>query len=111
MEIKTKELARVTIVELHGRVDHQTAPAMAKVVNELLRAHKYNLIVDLSDVGYLASAGLRILFTAHKETQGKQRGDVRLVVPSELIMETLKLVGFTKVFKIYPNLVEAVGSF
>ena len=111
MEIKTKELARVTIVELHGRVDHQSAPQVAQVVNELLRAHKYNLVVDLSGVSYLASAGLRVLLTAHKETQGKQRGDVRLAAPSELIVETLKLVGFTKIFKIYPTLVEAVGSF
>ena len=111
MEIKTKELARVTIVELHGRVDHQTAPEVAKVVNELLQAHKYNLVIDLSDVRYLSSAGLSVLFTAHKETRGKQRGDTRLVVPAELIMETLTLVGFTKIFKIYPNLVEAVGSF
>ncbi len=111
MQIKTRELSRVTIVEVTGRVDHQTSPELNRVLDELLHARKYNLIIDMSGIDYIGSAGLRALLSAHKETHGKSRGDVRLAAPSALVSETLKVVGFDKVFKIYPELVEAVGSF
>ena len=109
MDISTKELARVTIIEVRGRVDHQTHPDLAQVVDQLVRARKYNIVIDLHEVDYISSAGLTTLMSARKQTQGK--GDVRLVAPSALVGETLKLVGFDHIFKIYPDLVEAVGSF
>ncbi|MBI1802163.1 MAG: STAS domain-containing protein [Chloroflexi bacterium] len=111
MEISTKELARVNVVEVKGRVDHDSAPDLHKTLDELVQARRYNIVVDLSGVDYMSSGGLKALLSAHKNTQGRQRGDVRLVGPSALVAETLKLVGFDRIFKIYPQLVDAVGSF
>src|ERR687888_310530 len=111
MEIHTKELTRVTIVELKGRVDHEASADLKRALSELFNLRKYNIVVDLSGVDYINSSGLRALLVAHKETHGKHHGDVRLAAPTTQVSDTLKLVGFDKVFKIYPNLVDAVGSF
>lgn len=111
MQLTTRELPRVTIVAIAGRVDHDTSGQLAQALNELLRARKHNIVVDLSDTDYISSGGLKALLLAHKETQSKHQGDVRLAAPTVPVRETLKVVGFDRIFKIYPDLVEAVGSF
>jgi anti-sigma B factor antagonist len=111
VQISTKKLVRVTIVSVKGRVDHDTSQQLAQTLSELLRSRQFNLVVDLSGVEYISSAGLRALLAAHKETQAKHHGDVRLAAPSLLVRESLDVVGFDKIFKIYADLVEAVGSF
>ena len=111
MHINTKQLARTTVVEVTGRVDHSTASDLARTLAELIGRQQRNLVVDLSGVDYVSSAGLKALLTAHKETTNKHNGDVRLAGLQPQVSETIRTVGFDKIFRIYPTPVEAVGSF
>lgn len=111
MEVSTREMKRVTVVDVSGRVDHETAPKLETTLDELIDAGSYNIVVDLKDVEYMSSRGLRALLAARKAARRWGRGDVVLANPQEYIRETLDLVGFTQLFDIYDDLVEAVGSF
>lgn len=111
MEISTRELKRAVVVEVSGRIDHETAPELEKTLEGLIEDGHYNIVIDLENVEYISSRGLRALLTARKAARRWNRGDVRLANLQEHVRETFDLVGFTQLFEIYDDLVEAVGSF
>ena len=111
MELSTKRYERVDLVKVSGRVDHQTAPVLEKTVQGIIAGGRHNVVVDLSDVPYISSAGLKVLQAAAKSVRGVMGGDVRLAGLQPNIKEVFKLIGFDTWFKIYDELVEAVGSF
>ncbi len=111
MEISTKELKRVILVSPVGRIDHQTAPELQKALDDLIENGQFKLVVDMSGVNYISSAGLRVLLAARKSVKRWNRGDLRLAHLQPYVRDTLELVGFTRIFEIYDDVVEAVGSF
>ena len=62
-------------------------------------------------MGYISSAGLRVLLAARKAVKRWNRGDLRLAHIQPYVRDTLDLVGFTRIFEIYDDVVDAVGSF
>lgn len=111
MQIETKEMKRVTVVDVDGRIDHETSPDLENTLEKLIDEGNYNIVVDLEDVEYISSRGLRALLAARKSVRRWNRGDVRLANPQDYIRETFDLVGFTQLFEMYDDLVAAVGSF
>lgn len=110
MEIRTSELKRVTLFEINGRIDSTNATELGDALNAAVDAGRAQIVVDLSNVEYMSSAGLRELVTALKKVK-RGTGDLRLAAPSERVMEVLELAGLDSIFEIYSNQVEAVGSF
>ena len=111
MEITTKELKRVILVAPTGRIDHQSAPELQKALDDLINQGQFKLVLDLSGVNYISSAGLRVLLAARKAVKRWNRGDLRLAHIQPYVRDTLDLVGFTRIFEIYDDVVDAVGSF
>ena len=77
MEIKAERREKVTIVIPIGDIDALTAKEVAAYLDSQLREGWNQLIADLSQVGYMSSAGLRALLAALKEAR-HQKGDFRL---------------------------------
>lgn len=111
MEISTRHFKRVTVVDVDGRIDHNTCPQLEETLDNLIEGGTYNIVIDMADVEYISSRGLRALLAARKAARRWNRGDVRLANVREYVQETLDLVGFTHLFDIYDDLVEAVGSY
>ena len=111
MEITTKELKRVILVAPVGRIHHQSAPELQKTLDDLINQGQFKLVLDLSGVNYISSAGLRVLLAARKAVKRWNRGDLRLAHIQPYVRDTLDLVGFTRIFEIYDDVVDAVGSF
>ncbi|MBN1890253.1 MAG: STAS domain-containing protein [Thermoflexales bacterium] len=110
MEILTKEMKRVSLLTVSGRVDSNTAPDFDKALQALISAGRPQIVVDMKGVEYLSSAGLRALVSAAKAAK-HSGGDVRIAQPSQRVKEVMGLAGLTAIFIIYDELVEAVGSF
>jgi anti-anti-sigma factor len=108
----SKQLKRVDLVQVAGRVDSSTAPQFEQVMQQVIDAGRYRIVVDLAEAEYMSSAAFRVLISALKQVKrGTRRGDVRIAnVPGKL-METFKLGGFDELFKFYDDDVAAVGSF
>jgi anti-anti-sigma factor len=111
MELSTKRYERVDLVRVSGRVDHQTAPELEKMLQGIIGGGRHNVVVDLSDASYISSAGLKVLQATAKSARGMMGGDVRLARLPANLKEVFKLTGFDGFFKIYDELVDAVGSF
>ena len=111
MEITTKQLKRVDVVKVSGRVDSSTAPELEEALKSIVDAGRYRICMDLENLEYLSSAGIKVLIAILKTCKRWNRGDLRLANMSDRISDVFDLAGLTPLFRIYPTIVEAVGSF
>ena len=68
MTIEIKRNADATVIELVGRLDTTTAPALDKTIAEDIGDTK-NLVLNIKGLEYISSAGLRVLLSAQKKMQ------------------------------------------
>ena len=116
MEITHKRFNRVDLLEIEGRMDAASAPQLKQQIETLFDQGRYRLVLDMSKLEYIASPGLRVLIEARKRARDwkltdLEGGDVRIANLPPRIKEVFDLTGFTSLFEIYSDTVEAVGSF
>ena len=99
----------VAVVALSGRVDSVTAVKMDAELSNILKESK-KIVVDLKDVVYMSSAGVRAIGRALQSAK-KSEGGVKLANIREPVARVLKTVGITELLKSYPSVEEAVASF
>jgi anti-sigma B factor antagonist len=97
MTIEIKRNAEQTVIELAGRLDTTTAPALDKTVNEDIADAK-NLVLDLKGLEYISSAGLRVLLSAQKKMQ--KIGTMKVVNVCDEVMEVFEMTGFADILTI-----------
>ncbi len=110
MEISTEEMKGVSVIAVSGRVDSATAPDLETSLKKLVESEKTKIVLDLKNVEYMSSAGLRAMVSTLKAVK-RVNGDLRLASPSPRVEEVLRLAGLTSIFSIHPNRDEAVASF
>lgn len=97
MNIDVKKNADSLTIEIGGRLDTTTAPALNKVINENIENIK-NLTMDLNNLEYISSAGLRVLLSAQKRMQ--KIGEMKLIGVCEDVMEVFEMTGFADILTI-----------
>jgi len=107
--IKSERNGNVTIVTISGRVDSVTAASLDSELAKIVREDK-KIILNLKDMAYLSSAGVRAIIKALQSAQ-KSGGGVKLASVPEQVMEVLQTVGMMQMLQAYPSVDEAVASF
>ena len=97
MTIEIKKNDQETIIEIIGRLDTITAPALDKTINEDIGDTK-NLVLDVKGMEYISSAGLRVLLSAQKKMQ--KIGSMKVVGVCEGVMEVFEMTGFADILVI-----------
>ena len=97
MTIEIKRNGTETVIELVGRLDTTTAPALDKTINEDMGETK-NLVLDIKGLEYISSAGLRVLLSAQKKMQ--KIGSMKLKNVCEEVMEVFEITGFADILVI-----------
>ena len=97
MTIEIKKNATETIIEIVGRLDTITAPALDKTINEDI-AGTENLVLDVKGMEYISSAGLRVLLGAQKKMQ--KIGSMKVTGICEEVMEVFEMTGFADILTI-----------
>lgn len=97
MTMEIKRNAEATVIEVVGRLDTTSAPALEKAINEDIGDAK-NLVLDLKGVQYISSAGLRVLLGAQKKMQ--KIGFMKVTNVCEAVMEVLEMTGFADILVI-----------
>ncbi len=111
MECTVSKLKRCSVVKVSGRVDGSTSPQMEEVLNQVIGEGIYNIVVDMSDVDFMSSAGWWVLIETQKECKKNNHGETVLVGVKDTIRTSLNLVGMNEYFKMFKEQAEAVGSF
>lgn len=110
MKISIKEYKRVSVVSISGRIDSATAGDFEKALIELAERGRNNIALDMSDVEFISSAGLRVLVTIRKTVQSAG-GDLVIAEPSERVTDTLEIAGLDVLFNTYDDRESAIGAF
>ena len=97
MTIEIKKNDQETIIEIVGRLDTITAPALDKTINEDIGDAK-KLVLDVKGMEYISSAGLRVLLSAQKKMQ--KIGSMKVTNVCEEVMEVFEMTGFADILVI-----------
>jgi anti-sigma B factor antagonist len=97
MTIDIKKTAAQTVIEIVGRLDTITAPALDKTINEDI-GNTTNLVLDVKGMEYISSAGLRVLLSAQKKMQ--KIGAMKLTGVRAEVMDIFEMTGFADILVI-----------
>ncbi len=111
MDITRSQFKHCDMLKIKGRIDSATAPQFANAVNETIEEGRYKIVLDMSEVEFISSAGLRVLVNAQKTCRRYNRGEVVISNVPANIYSALDLAGFTALFKIFNDNLTAVGNF
>lgn len=77
---------------VNGRLDSYWADHLAETLDEAVRQGAHDITLDLSDVHYMSSAGIRVLVITYKRLTGIQ-GRLQITNPSKMVVKILQLSG------------------
>ncbi len=98
LEIREETIAEVRVLGLSGRLDTDTSADLELAAQDLIDAGARDFIIDLAGVGYVSSAGLRVLLMIGKSIDGK--GSLRLCGLNATVRQVFDVAGFTQLFVI-----------
>ena len=111
MELTSREDGDITILTVNGDlVIGEPETTFKKTVTRLLEEGRINLLVDLSNVGFLDSSGLGALVRALTMSQ-KEGGQTKLLNAGPQVRKLLQMTKLDSVFEIHSDLEAAVSSF
>ncbi|MCC7358180.1 MAG: STAS domain-containing protein [Anaerolineales bacterium] len=93
-----------------GRLDLAASRAIEDALGDLCDAGHARVVIDMTNVVYVASAGLRALLVGLRRAR-QSAGDVRLAALNDRVREVFEMSGFDQVFSIYPDTAAASASF
>jgi anti-sigma B factor antagonist len=97
------------LLTVRGEIDTLTAPAFTAATDELLAASGDTLVIDLSEVRFLASSGLAVLISAAHRAE--ERGlRLRLVVPTRAVRRPIEITGTGELFDLHTDVDAATGG-
>lgn len=101
----------VTILHVSGDVDSKTYQDLESKAVDLIGGGAKNILLDLSAVNFMSSAGLRAMHGISNKLKGSGGGQLKLLNPSESISRVIKTLGFDRFFDIHTDLDEAIKAF
>ncbi|WP_281254440.1 STAS domain-containing protein [Rhodococcoides kyotonense] len=96
------------VVTVSGELDLVTAPQLQESVTLVLGKSPTALVIDLSDVGFLASAGMSLLASTHQQLG--EEAKFAVVADGPATGRPLSLVGLDQLFGIYATVEEALTA-
>ena len=111
METKVMSYKHCDMVKPTGRIDSATAPKFNEALQSITDQGRFKIILDFSDLDFISSAGLRVLINTQKICKRYNRGEVVLAKVPANVYAALDLSGFTSLFQIFDDVLNAVGNF
>ena len=110
MEITQRVEGDVTVVLPIGRIDTLAATELDQALQGSLSENTYNIVVDLSGVEYISSAGLRVLAAVQVKSKA-EGGDMKLSGLNERVSRVFNIIGFDLLMSIHDTADAAIANF
>ena len=105
IDIATRRIGNTTLLALTGRMDSTSKQTLMEVITREISRPDQQIALDLADVSYISTSGLKILRQIYEET-----GAVRLVQPSERVSEVLQITGLNSVYQFFNSQLQAIHA-
>lgn len=110
MELITEKQGEVVVFKLKGRLDTLTAPDFEQRCLKWLEAGEFWFAVDLGELDYISSAGIRSMLFIAKQLKA-QDGSLAISRISGMVEKVFNIAGIYSMFPIYASLDEAITHF
>lgn len=133
MQIDTSQEKGIVVLKVSGELDGQTYQELISKAQEVYKDGAKNIILDLSDLNYVSSAGLVALHfiallsrgeklpdtengwsalkSVDRSREGGVQKNVKLLNPRPEVLNVLEMVGFSTFFEIFDDKQKAIDSF
>ena len=109
MKLSTEVKGQTAVISINGDLDAATAPEATGYLKSALEEEWTTIVIDLGEVPFMSSAGLRFILNAHQ--QGKTAGiQIVLAAPRAGVEKVLSTSGFTRIVTTFDTVDEAVGK-
>ena len=109
MNVEQKTIDGRTVLHISGRADNATSAAFQEFMDPFLTEDRSDLILDLSDLEYISSAGLRVLLVVARHLAENQGKGV-LCGMNDLIKDVLEISGFVSLYEIADSVDSALAA-
>ena len=106
MNVVVEDFTDVRQASLAGKINSLMAPELEKALDEAIGGEPKHLIVNLQDVDYLSSAGVRSILVIAKRLDKKQK-KLAFVGARELVAQVIRLTGVDSIFPLCATTQEA----
>jgi anti-sigma B factor antagonist len=110
IQIKVENSYNISIIKVGGYIDTTTSSELEHHLNDLIKTGSNNIIIDLSNVDYVSSAGWGIFISEIKGIR-EHGGDLKLVGMIPEVYEVFELLEFHYILKAFDTLKEAIVDF
>jgi anti-anti-sigma factor len=100
----------IAVFSVEGRIDFLSVLEIDDALQTAISTGQHNMVLDMTKVQYINSAGLRTLAKALTMSK-KSCGDLKLAALDPMVMLLFEMVGFDRLFTIYDTLQAALASF
>ena len=109
MEIVSHRTNNILMISLAGRLDAFGASQLDEAIKELIKDYDFSIVIDMENVPYLSSGGIRIFLVTEKMLK-KRGGGIHLCSVNSYPLKVLETAGFDELFSIYSTKEDAVES-
>lgn len=109
LDITTETIDRVLVVSLRGRLDTLTAAEAERLLSALIDADEHRIVLDLAELVYVSSAGLRTLLSTAKRL-AKVQGALALCALQPAVHDLFIVSGLDGILKILKTQTDAIAA-
>jgi len=109
METSKRKDKGALVISLKGRLDSTTSPMLEKDLTDIMAGGERFLVMDLGDLEYISSAGLRSILVAFKGFKEKE-GKLLLASLRGVVREAFEISGFSTIIPIFESVDSALSS-
>jgi anti-sigma B factor antagonist len=109
-EVAREDRSDVSILRLKGFLDAHTAPKFEQAIQQLLIERRFKIIVSMTDLNYISSAGLGV-FMGFIEEIRDNKGDIKLSNMPDKVYKVFDLLGFPALYQIFKEEDEATTKY
>ena len=102
LDIEDREVNGVTVVDFFGKMNTSTSPEAEKYINQLLDQGANKILLNLDELDFISSTGLRVILATGKNLSGSQ-GKLLICSPNITVKDVLDMSGFSTMFCIWSS--------
>ena len=110
MEITTRDVNDVKVVQIEGELDTGSSPDAQNQLDQLRGQGVKKILLDLTNLDFISSAGLRVLLATAQELK-EDSGDLRVCSLNREVKEVFDISGFSTLLMVFDNEAKALSGF
>ena len=111
MKIEENILNDVSSIKLEGRFDVNTSDAVEKFIREKIEKGCSQFVLNMGNVSFISSAGLRVVIIIARELRNEHQGDLHIAVLQPSVKRVFEISGLNNILKIFNDEQTATEAF